>query len=270
MKKQLLKISAVLLFAFGAKAQITNFNANAFSFEPISVEWTSNGTHNGASSPGNIVDAWTQVDGFEQSNGQARTGTYSMLADFSTTIPVATPKLQTWRSNTNKEGNFNFDSDAGSDVNYTIMGYVYVDVVTDGTFKINIQKNGGQFEQATINLNSVTPGTWTLFSKSFDFTEGDGADYWCSVNFATLPTINAKIYLDDVSVVQTTTLSTSLSKIDGASVKAENGSINVTGANLDAVYSITGQQVATSGLASGVYIVKISKNGKQDAIKVVL
>ncbi|NIJ46317.1 hypothetical protein FHR24_002801 [Wenyingzhuangia heitensis] len=72
------------------------------------------------------------------------------------------------------------------------------------------------------------------------------------------------------TVTGATTLSSTTSKIEGASVTSLNGVISVEGANLDAVYSITGQQVATQGLASGVYIVKISKGNKQDAVKVIL
>ncbi|WP_157359391.1 hypothetical protein [Wenyingzhuangia fucanilytica] len=58
--------------------------------------------------------------------------------------------------------------------------------------------------------------------------------------------------------------------IPGATVNAANGNIMVNGANLDAVYNVTGQQVGSKGLASGIYIVKISKNGTVAAVKVAL
>lgn len=74
------------------------------------------------------------------------------------------------------------------------------------------------------------------------------------------------------TVTGTTTLTTNSisSAIEGASVTANNGNITVSGANLEAVYAITGQQVGTTGLASGVYIVQISKGNGQDTVKVIV
>ena len=64
------------------------------------------------------------------------------------------------------------------------------------------------------------------------------------------------------------TLSSDDNTIEGASVTAKNGSISVSGATLEAVYTMSGQQVGNSNLASGVYIVRISNEGKTDTVKV--
>lgn len=73
------------------------------------------------------------------------------------------------------------------------------------------------------------------------------------------------------TVTGVTSLSNSIVKgIDGALVTAKNGSITASGAEVDAVYSITGQQVSPNNLTNGIYIVKISKGDKQDVVKVIL
>lgn len=88
---------------------------------------------------------------------------------------------------------------------------------------------------------------------------------------ATLATSVKHIIYQFSDVTADATLSTSIVKgIDGASLTAENGSITASGAEVDAVYSITGQQVGAENLSNGVYIVKISKGNKQDVVKVIL
>ncbi|MEC3908656.1 T9SS type A sorting domain-containing protein [Tamlana sp. 2201CG12-4] len=64
------------------------------------------------------------------------------------------------------------------------------------------------------------------------------------------------------------TLSTTVVSKLQARVYGENGTITVLGANLEAVYNITGQQVSNQGLASGIYIVKVSKNDQVATVKV--
>ncbi|MGY5351943.1 hypothetical protein ACXGQW_05190 [Wenyingzhuangia sp. IMCC45533] len=76
--------------------------------------------------------------------------------------------------------------------------------------------------------------------------------------------------LNNVTVVLPGTLSNNFIKKLDANISASNGTISVEGANLDAVYTITGQQVAATGLASGIYIVKISKGNASEIVKIVL
>ena len=55
-----------------------------------------------------------------------------------------------------------------------------------------------------------------------------------------------------------------------AKVFGKNGNITVSGANLDVVYNIAGQQVSNQGLPSGIYIVKISKNDQVATVKIAM
>ncbi|NJB83566.1 T9SS type A sorting domain-containing protein [Wenyingzhuangia aestuarii] len=272
MKKKLLKVSTIFLIAFSANAQVANFNTSAWGFEPTDTEWTSGNNSTGgtgAVSPSNIVTAWTQTlaggEAFSQSSTEVRTGVYSMKADFD--VLTVTPKLQTWRSNKNNEGNWDYTGEG----NYKVSLYVKFVGTPSGSLKFTSQKKDLTTQTAVWDLSTeITTADWTLLEYVFPIVGTDvSTDYWSTVSFGPIPA-SGQVYIDDVVVAFDSALSTSLSKIEGASVKAENGFINVTGANLDAVYSITGQQVTTSGLASGVYIVKISKNGKQDAVKVVM
>lgn len=69
----------------------------------------------------------------------------------------------------------------------------------------------------------------------------------------------------------TNTLSSNVpTKLAGVSVNAKDGAIVVAGAKLDAVYNVAGQKVATEGLSSGIYLVKVSNAQGADVIKVVL
>jgi hypothetical protein len=58
--------------------------------------------------------------------------------------------------------------------------------------------------------------------------------------------------------------------IPGAIVHTNDNSISISGANLDAVYTITGQKVGTINLSKGVYIVKMSKGDKTATVKIAL
>lgn len=60
------------------------------------------------------------------------------------------------------------------------------------------------------------------------------------------------------------------SKIPNAKVIVVNRKIKVSGANLQAVYNITGQEVRNVDLKDGIYIIKISKGTKVTAVKVVI
>ena len=280
MKLQLLLFA--VLIGVKSLAQVNGFNSDAFGFELTNVSWTSAGTHNGAISPGNIVDAWTQDDGFEQSSEQKNSGTYSMLADFSSTIPATSPKLQTWRSNTGGEGKYEF---ATVD-NYTLSAYVYVDAaLTDGAMRIAIQQNGGQYNSLAIDLSSITPNTWTQFSVAFDQNDPKSG-YWSDANFTTLPTSNAKIYIDDISVMLTSVLSTKNTSLNNVKVFQNKAAqvLEVTGLkNGDVtIYNCIGEivkasnsksdasQIDISDMPTGVYFVRISLGGKTKTEKIII
>ncbi|NIJ44822.1 hypothetical protein FHR24_001261 [Wenyingzhuangia heitensis] len=449
MKKQLLKISALaVLLGAGLQSNAQILNADAFGFELTNVDWST--PSNPTTGPGNIVQAWSQTAGFTQSNEEAHSGTYSMKAIFDYTAGNPTPKLQTFRSNTNKEGAFSLtvrdylvsawikvtsgtqpsqlnlaikgagvnidisavpanewtkvytvittvaDAALGDNknwmtVNYTgaepetgactiylddikiveyngIQSYTFdeyygfegADAVVDGSIEpetngnssatgwflqhndyfsfsdeqaktgdyslkfdsavgaaekqiqggsedtegtslisfaagdyviqadiyipsgksipskltLNVKDNASSvpatsFKAAVINIDpSLTKDTWhTIVSETVTYgqTTDAGSAFKLKADDA-----NTVAYVDNLKWVDAATLSTTTSKIEGASVNASNGTISVSGATLQAVYSITGQAVGTSGLANGVYIVKISKGAKQDAIKVVL
>ena len=79
-----------------------------------------------------------------------------------------------------------------------------------------------------------------------------------------------KHYLYELNIMGVTLGLHKPNKIEGALVSALDGSITVKGANLDAVYTITGQKVGTTNLAKGIYIVKISKENKVATIKIAL
>ncbi len=81
---------------------------------------------------------------------------------------------------------------------------------------------------------------------------------------------HALYVLHDLEGPSSLGLSEIINNIPNAVVNAENGTISVSGANLDAVYAISGQQVDATNLANGIYIVQISKGNKKAAVKVIL
>lgn len=262
MKKRLLLLG--LLTSFVGFSQVTKYDSDCYGFEYTSINYKN-------SLFGNAVEAMSQVAGFTQSSEQAHSGTYSMMADFTSAVPGTAPKTQGWRTQVNDEGDIWLSSAS----NYTIRGWIYTTATTTTVAKVALS-GGTATQNLSLNLDGYTAGQWHEFTKSFDADAGylndGGANnniLTFNINFTNM-VVGSKIYIDDVDIVQTSTLSKSYSKIEGASVDASNGAITVTGANLDAVYSITGQQVGTANLASGVYIVKISKGDRQDSVKVIM
>lgn len=263
MKKRLLFLFTVATTL--GFSQVTKYDADCYGFEYTNIEYQ-NGVF------GNAVEAMEQKTGFTQSTEQAHSGTYSMMADFTSSVPGTAPKTQGWRTQVNDEG----DIWLSGETSYTIRGWIYTTATTTTVAKVAL--NGGTAAQnLSLDLNGKTAGQWHEFTKEFtadsgytyDVGAGSGTVLTFNINFTNM-VVGSKIYIDDVDIVQTSTLSTSYSKIEGASVDASNGEITVSGAQIDAVYSITGQQVKTTGLSSGIYIVKISKGNKQDAVKVIL
>ncbi|MGY5351433.1 T9SS type A sorting domain-containing protein [Wenyingzhuangia sp. IMCC45533] len=272
MKKQLLKIASVALL-LGASVQLNAQNIlpeAAFGFEndgDVTFGGADPATRNGATSPSNIVNAMTQVDGFTQSSEQAQSGTYSAKTDL-VAIGTTIPKLQTWRGSNG--GSF-FTTVVD---NYTLKVWVYLVGDTPTTLRLSMNSQAGNPATA-FDFTGLSKNTWhqVTANSTINSVEAE-ANGWFNVDytgFQASPAAGSAIYIDNITMELTSTLSTTVAtKIEGASVDASNGAITVTGANLDAVYSITGQQVDASGLASGIYIVKISKGNKQESVKVIL
>ncbi|NJB83144.1 T9SS type A sorting domain-containing protein [Wenyingzhuangia aestuarii] len=282
--KKITLLALTIIPVFTMSSQIAGFNTDAYGFELTNVQWTSGGTHNGASSPGNIVDAITQNDGFIQSDEKARTGTYSLLADFSSSIPGETPSLQGWRANVNGETNYDYIASATTK-NYTLSAYIYINATTDGNLRITSQgSNGRQYNQLSIPLNTVPTDTWTKFSISFDQNVPQ-EDYWSSVNFSTLPTGNVKIFVDDISIVETSTLSANrLDKdIFNLAVNYNTSKLNITapkGSKLE-IFNVLGSKIKTiditeknniidiSTLSKNMYICKLNYQGNTITKKII-
>lgn len=61
-----------------------------------------------------------------------------------------------------------------------------------------------------------------------------------------------------------------VNEIPGASITTKNGIIIANGANIDAVYALTGQQVGAIGLPAGIYMIRVSKRDLKTTLKVVV
>ncbi|ANW96241.1 hypothetical protein AXE80_08095 [Wenyingzhuangia fucanilytica] len=167
---------------------------------------------------------------------------------------------------------------AGSTIQVKL--WVKTNRATPISLSARVKLTDGGVETSTKPITALTTTNTAMEWEELTFDiatidDFDGVTFWFALNYSDGAAENLLngdvVYIDQMSAsITSPTLSSSYSKIEGASVKAENGTISVSGANLDAVYSITGQQVKSSDLASGVYIVRISKGNKQDAIKVVL
>ncbi len=203
------------------------------------------------------------------SDEQASTGDYSLKYDSS--VGAGEKSAQGGYATTPGTSLISF---AAGD--YAIQADVYIPSGKSipSKLSLNVKANNSSspvtaFKGMSITIDqNLAKDTWhTITSTTATF--GQTTDTGCSLKVKS-DDPNTVVYIDNLKWVDAATLSTTTSKIEGASVKASNGKITVSGASLDAVYSITGQQVGTDGLASGIYIVKISKGNKQDAVKVVM
>ncbi|MCG9793682.1 T9SS type A sorting domain-containing protein [Flavobacterium algicola] len=278
MKKQLLQLIVLAISAVslsGLHAQVASFDSAAWGFEKTAV------SYGGAT--GNIVEAWTQVNGFTQSPAQKHSGSFSMEADFSAVGGLSTaPKLQTFRSNTNKEGNF----DILSPGNYQVSAWFYVtNVTTTGVFKLTVQKNGETANAVTFDLTTLPAGTWTQVSVPLTIPSfvTDGTAVWSSINFPSTPT-NTVFYVDDINVSYVSSLATTQNTLervaiypnpvsDFVTINAPDGSAvqiyNALGAVVKSISEFNASKtVSISDLSAGLYLVKVSNNGKvyQDKI----
>lgn len=136
---------------------------------------------------------------------------------------------------------------------------------------VSYSQNGGSVETQSFVLPvasgapqdlTITPGFTdgaTLGDLSISFTQADG----------TSPAFDV-FRIFEFSIGPNPNLSLKSNIIEGATVLGENGKITVEGAQLDAVYALTGQRVRPSGLSTGIYIAQISKGDLKATVKVVV
>ncbi|WP_010135927.1 T9SS type A sorting domain-containing protein [Ochrovirga pacifica] len=145
--------------------------------------------------------------------------------------------------------------------------------------RVKLTNGGTETSTRPITSVSTTNTTMGWEEVTFDLTcpdAFDGVTFWFSINHdaggSTENLLNGDVvFVDQITATITdATLSTESKKIQGAFINVKQGTITVSGANLEAVYSITGQQVSNTGLSNGIYIVKITKGSKQEAVKVIM
>ncbi|NMH86808.1 hypothetical protein [Flavivirga algicola] len=187
-------------------------------------------------------------------------------------------KFQTRGPGANNIGTMNYVGTysgtlSSSDVIYCKIKHQ--DLTTPEIEKINVsyKENGGTTLTESLAFVSTTAGTDI---QEIIVTPGftDGATLSdLSVTFTT-DDINATAFdvirIYEFSIGPNPTLSTKSNIIEGARVFAKEGNITVKGANLDAVYALTGQRVGAINLSNGIYLVKISKDDKAATVKVAL
>ncbi len=196
-------------------------------------------------------------------------------ATFSVFAPVEQPdngKLQTRccvLANSTYTGTYS-GTVSSTDVIYLKIRRISVEATPIEDFIVSYKQNGGATETSTLKLPlttvveeiKITPGFTdgaTLSELEFTMAQGDGT----SVAFDVFRAHEFVIGPDP-------TLSIKSNVIEGAIVLAKEGAITVKGADLEAVYALTGQEVKATNLSSGIYIVKISKGDKAATLKVVL
>ena len=274
---KLLKTSLLTLMLTGisATAQVADYDFNAFGFESQNVEWKTGNS-------GNIVEAWTQVAGFVQSNEQAKNGTYSMKADYSSVL-ANTPKLQTYRSNVNNEGKFEIQSTG----DYIVSVWVYLTALSSGTLKSTVQETSAGTYNATFDLSDVTQiNTWTQLQTQIDITSlGDSpTKFWTTLNFPSAP-VSTIVYLDDLMVTKGS-LFVKDEVLENVSVypNPTKSNLNIVApvASIITITNIAGAliktleassentEISVSELNSGIYIVKVVSEGKSFVTKVVI
>ncbi|ANW95298.1 hypothetical protein AXE80_02905 [Wenyingzhuangia fucanilytica] len=278
MKKQLLKkrflVALAVAFTGIQMSAQANYNTDAWDFEldggvNCNSSWCDGGT--------DIVTAWRQVAGFELSSEQAQSGTYSMKNDF--TITADGGKLQTWRS----QGNEGKVEITVAD-QYTAVAWFYITGtgITEGsgTFRMTLENS----RIADFNLTGLPINTWTKVEVNFSTTHDAGTGFWSNINFISTPTVGSIVYVDNISFVPAATLSVEKNTLEDVAVypnpTKETLSINSPAGSNIVIYNLLGatvksinnanalQDVSVSNLKSGMYMVRVTNNGKvyQDKI----
>ncbi len=209
-------------------------------------------------------------------NGLRTDGITGSLAIFDNAEQIDNVKVQT-RSG-GELGRFDYTGTYSGTLSSTDVIYFDVRRVTAtprtpeiSKWIVSYKQNGGAIETQEFTIPTSTSSR-SILKATPGFTDG-----------ATLSELTVSLAQDDgvspafdvfrlyeFSIGPDPTLSTRSNIIEGATVFARDGEITVKGADLDAVYAITGQQVKATGLSSGVYIVRISKNSRHATVKVAL
>lgn len=138
------------------------------------------------------------------------------------------------------------------DRTFTIINVPVVDLVNDPILENTNYAITLRFNNAGPAGNAKIPGSFVSPPASIEGGAGKHA-------------------MHELHSMMSPTLGLSKPKaIAGALVNAKEGSITVSGANLDAIYTINGQKVGATNLSHGIYIVKISKENRKATIKVAL
>lgn len=273
MKTRLLKnalIIATLFVASYSSAQAT-YNDAAWDFELDSGVDYKNGT-------ADVVTAWTQTAGFVQSSEQAQTGTYSCKMDFTST--ATSGKFQTWRANKAGEGLV----DIPTDESYTATLWVYIASGTpSGALSMSLQKSGETTVTAVFQLAGVPLNTWTELQVPFNNNPAVVTGLWSSLQFNTVPdnsgtASGAVIYIDNVDIVQSSTLSVKENTLEGVSVfpnpATDRLTVNTLQGGHITIYNALGALVKEeeavfknhimniADLTSGLYVLKVNSKGK--------
>ncbi len=212
-------------------------------------------------------------------NADAQDGNQSLRLFFPT-APVAAAWNFTSPMNTNKTA---YSPTFASGTNLQVRMWVRTNrtspVVINGRIELSL---GGSTATTPIVAITTTRTDQDWEELTFDFVstiEFDQARFWFGTAHPGNATLqlqagdevffdNLNAFVDDDVVLSIASISNT--KLEGASVNASNGTITVSGANLDAVYTITGQEVEATGLSSGLYIVKISQGDKEEVVKVAM
>ena len=123
--------------------------------------------------------------------------------------------------------------------------------------------------------------------KSYTFTAPAGATHFkfqIRTYRVSTTAVGGKVYYDDLTFLPTNPLQITQNQISGLKVYVSNNNLNIISDSNElksvSLYNILGKQVintTTSGnpinvadLANGIYIVKVSENGKTNTLKVVI
>ncbi len=250
-----------------------------YGFENTNVFWSSGG--HDASIAGNIVEAWTQNPGFTQSSEKAKKGTYSMKSDLFAN-KGQNPKLQTFRTNINKEHKFTTEI-----ASYDVKMWVYLEGDTPNGVKLILDTDPTK-PQVVFDLTSIAKNQWVQVEATTKLVSTENSDTnWISLLMTGLnsnPSINSNIYFDDITMQKSTSLSiTTIPTTEEVEIITINKKINVKApVNSDIIVSnISGsivysieksreESILTKNLTPGIYIVKVTNKGEYTIRKIIV
>lgn len=249
-----------------------------YGFENTNVFWSSGG--HDVTVAGNIVDAWTQNAGFTQTSERAKEGTYSMKCDLVATAG-SNPKLQTWRTNTNKEHEFTTEV-----ADYDVKMWVYLEGDTPSGVKLSLDSQAAK-PQVNFDFTTLAKNQWVQVEATSKLTSAEAIESnWFSFVMTGLkatPSAGSKIYFDDITVQKSNSLSVNKTVLEGVQIQSENKQIrvlapakssvlitNMSGKVVFHQQELKQNTVSTPFLPTGVYLVKVVSQGKSTLKKVLV